>query len=404
MPNLYKRKQMHQPKGSKPPVPVKSDEDVLDDLLAEYLTLKKNLISGLNEGKISKEAFMKDVGEHLMKNHAAEENRLERLATMFEQYIFCYGKLTPLLEDKDVSDIQCFAYDNIRIKVKGKRRGTDIKFRSPQEFKNFVNYVATRNRANISDVNAIQRFVDNKSSEDFIYRFTVTMPLVNTYGEPYLVIRKVPKNFPEIPDLIREGMLTGEIADILVKRFRTGSTLICGGNSAGKTTLLNALKETLPEDMSVLISQQADELTSKHHPATFFMHSLPENSESKVHYDLGNISNAGLTFDIDFFIIGEVKGREALYLLNAAYSGQLCAATIHAPGADKALDKTVDYAMQAGSGYSKEELMQYLTEFQTIVFMKDYRVNQVYGVKGWNEAKRKPEYEVLYREGEPQWK
>ena len=378
----------------------KNDEDILDDLLADYWTLKKNILSGLMDENITKESFMQDVKEHLQKHYAASGEYLERLARMFEQYIFSYGILTPLMEHKDITDIHCYAYNNIRIKEKGKRKATEIKFRSPKAFKRFVNYVATRNTVNISDVNAIQRFVDNKSSEKFIYRFTLTQPLINTYDEPYLVIRKVPKDFPEIPDLVRNGMLTKEVADMLVERFRTGSTLICGGNSAGKTTLLNALKETLPQDMAVLIAQQADELTNKHHPAMFFMHSLPENSESRVRYDLKEISIAGLTFDIDFFIIGEVKGSEALYLLNAAYSGQLCAATIHAPGADKALDKTVDYAMQAGSRYSKNELMQYLAEFKTIVFMEKYIAYQVYGVKGWNEEKEKIEYEVLYRREE----
>ena len=49
-----------------------------------------------------------------------------------------------------------------------------------------------------------------------------------------------------------------------------------------------------------------------------FLHSLPGASESSVNYDLKHISIAGLTMDVDFFIIGEVKGGEALYLLNAA--------------------------------------------------------------------------------------
>lgn len=57
------------------------------------------------------------------------------------------------------------------------------------------------------------------------------------------------------------------------------------------------------------------------------------------------------------FIIGEVKGGEALYLLNAAYTGQICAATVHAPSADRAPEKIVDYAMY-DSRYSRNELMK----------------------------------------------
>lgn len=84
-----------------------------------------------------------------------------------------------------------------------------------------------------------------------------------------------------------------------------------------------------------------------------FMHSLSNTDESKAKYDLKNISIAGLTMDVDFFIIGEIKGEEARYLLNAAYTGQLCAATIHAPSAPKAIDKR----------YYARELANALREF-----------------------------------------
>jgi pilus assembly protein CpaF len=114
-----------------------------------------------------------------------------------------------------------------------------------------------------------------------------------------------------------------------------------------------------------------------------------------VHYDLKHISIAGLTMDVEFFIIGEVKGEEALYLLNAAYTGQLCAATIHAPSADKALDKLVDYAMYE-SRYSRKELMKMMECFTTTVFMERYKVKQVYANKGWNEEKETLEYEKIY--------
>ena len=125
-----------------------------------------------------------------------------------------------------------------------------------------------------------------------------------------------------------------------------------------------------------------------------FLHSLPGNGESQINYDLKNISIAGLTMDVDFFIIGEVKGSEALYLLNAAYTGQLCAATIHAPSADKAPNKLVDYAMY-DSRYSRNELMKMMDCFQTLVFMENYQVKQIYAGCGWNEQKQDLMYERI---------
>ena len=220
------------------------------------------------------------------------------------------------------------------------------------------------------------------------------MPLVNTCNEPYLCIRKVPRKFPQMKELIQKNMLDKETAQLLVQRFRNGSTLICGGNSSGKTTLLNALKETLPDDMAVLVAQQADELTTRFHPDMMFLHSLPGTSESQVSYDLKHISIAGLTMDVDFFIIGEIKGAEALYLLNAAYTGQLCAATIHAPSADRAPDKLVDYAMYE-SRYSRDELMKMLDCFETLIFMEHYRVKQIFACKGWSDKAKNLIYEKI---------
>ena len=188
-----------------------------------------------------------------------------------------------------------------------------VAFSSAREYRQFIDYIATRNQVNISNLNAIQRFTDNESHPDFILRFTLSMPLVNTYNEPYLCIRKVPRTFPQMKELIEQNMMDREIAELLVGRFREGSTLICGGNSSGKTTLLNALKETLPDNMAVLVAQQADELTTKYHPDMMFLHSLPGTGEQQVSYGLEEISIAGLTMDVDFFIIGEIKGAEAMY-------------------------------------------------------------------------------------------
>ena len=338
--------------------------------------------------------FLAEARQYVEEYMEVTREEEDELCQMFEQYIFGYSRLSPLIDDPTISDIRVISHDNIRVKREGVRMDGGIAFLSEKEYRQFIDYVATKNQVNISNVNAIQRFTDTESHPDFILRFTVSMPLVNTYNEPYLCIRKVPRNFPQMGELVEKGMLDRKTAELLVKRFAEGSTLICGGNSSGKTTLLNALKETLPDNMAILVAQQADELTTKYHPDMMFLHSLPGSGESQVSYDLKNISIAGLTMDVDFFIIGEIKGAEALYLLNAAYTGQICAATIHAPSADKAANKLVDYAMY-DSRYSRDELMKMMDCFKTLIFMEHYKVNQVYTGVGWNEEKHELEYERI---------
>ena len=369
-------------------------EESLERLVNDYTTRKQTSLIQMKKGIISREAFLVEAGQYIEEYFEVTVQEKEELLLTFEQYIFGYSRLSPLIDDKEVSDIRIVSHDNVRVKRNGRRGDAGITFQSEKEYRQFIDYVATKNQVNISNMNAIQRFTDTESHPDFILRFTVSMPLLNTYKEPYLCIRKVPKDFPQMKELITRNMMDEETARLLVQRFRQGSTLICGGNSSGKTTLLNALKETLPDNMAILVAQQADELTTKYHPDMMFLHSLPGNGESQVSYDLKNISIAGLTMDVDFFIIGEVKGAEALYLLNAAYTGQICAATIHAPSADKAPNKLVDYAMY-DSRYSRNELMKMMDCFQTLVFMENYQVKQIYAGCGWDEQKQDLMYERI---------
>ena len=376
-------------------VPKADLTELLGRLVDDYSARKQPSLIQMKKGLISRENFLEEAAQYARLTYGVSPEQARDLTDLFEQYLFGYSRISPLIDDREVSDIRIIGHHNIRVKRQGRRMDAGIRFLSEKEYRQFVDYVATKNQVNISNLNAIQRFTDSDSHPDFIVRFTVSMPLVNTYSEPYLCIRKVPRDFPEMEELIRRGMLDRELAELLICRFRDGSTLICGGNSSGKTTLLNALKETLPDDVAILVTQQADELTTKRHPDMMFLHSLPGSGESQVSYDLKSISIAGLTMDVDFFIVGEVKGEEALYLLNAAYTGQICAATLHAPSADRAVDKLVDYAMY-GSRYTREELMKMMECFTTVVFMEKYRVKQVFANRGWNRETREMDYERLY--------
>lgn len=63
---------------------------------------------------------------------------------MFYQYVFRYFRLTPLMEDPEISDIHCIAYNKIRIKKRGKRQEADVQFASNQEYREFIDRVATQ--------------------------------------------------------------------------------------------------------------------------------------------------------------------------------------------------------------------------------------------------------------------
>ena len=217
--------------------------DYLQELLEDYSARKQGSLLQLKKGILERERFLEEAREYISTHFTLSCEEQKRLLTSFEQYIFGYSILTPLMDDPEISDIRVISYRHIRVKRCGQRMEAGIAFASEKEYRHLVDAIATRNQVNISHLNAIQRFTDTQSHPDYILRFTISMPLLNAGGEPYLCIRKIPRKFPGMRQLIEKGVLTKELAELLVLRFGQGSTLICGGNSSGKTTLLNALKE-----------------------------------------------------------------------------------------------------------------------------------------------------------------
>ena len=380
-----------------------SVERIYKGLMNFYTRDSGDLLMRLKkEGHEGVEKFKTDALKSARELFSADDiSDINIAVSKLTENLFGYSVLTSAIKDKTVSDIKVHDWNKIVIKRKGKKFLSDISFNSPEEYKRFIESVTTRNKVNISNVNAIRRFTDNDTDGDSILRFTLVTPYLTTNENYELIIRKVPKNFPELEDLSEDdpGMLSPQIANYLKERLRSGSMLICGANSSGKTTILNALKEKIPADKSVLVLQQAEELTTKNHPDMIFLHSVEGNGESDTRYDLKDLSIAGLTMDIDYFIIGETKGAEAAYLLNASYTGHICATTIHAYSSQSALDKLVDYAKYT-SDYSKKELMAMLSNFKTVIFMKDYKVEEISEVNGFNEEISKMDYTKVFSRSE----
>ncbi len=291
-------------------------------------------------------------------------------------YFTGYHVLDPLIKDKDISDIKIISFDKIRVKRLGKREDCAIRFQSPQELKQFTEFVAAKNQVSISRVHAMQGFTDKSSNKDFILRFNISQSIINSVDTPYIHIRKIPKEKPSLKDLQEMGMLSKEHADYLKKRMKQGYLLIAGKGASGKTTLLNALLDEIPRDKSVLVIQENEELFSRVHPDMMFQHVLEQKGESKISYGLKELSINALLIDLDYIVIGEIKGGEALYFLNAAYTGHLGLATVHGQDGEAALYKLADY-VKYEADYSQEEIKKMLGCISTVCYMKDFKLHTI---------------------------
>lgn len=374
-------------------------KEIVDHLQNEFTSVRQNALLAVRKKQSTIEQFQYEVYKYLKRYYPDENKYYNTIMENLRSYIFGYYKLDVLINDPNISDIGCLAYNNIRVKIKGKNQQafvTDaegnknpLTFSDENSYNSFVNYVASKNNVNTTNINAIQIFTDRTSSEYYVLRFVIVMPILTSSNAPYLCIRKIRKDFPEMDELVEEKMFTNEMKEYFVERFKQGSFLVSGPSASGKTTFLNALKETIPHDKSVLICQETEEMSAKNHPYMMLEHPMTTRGEGKVNYSLYDIVAAGLLMNVNYFLIGEIKGKEASYLLNAAYTGHICATTIHSQSAMEALDKLTDYA-KYNSDYKKEELMKMLCTFKTLVYIQDYKVMEIYEVEGWDENKKQP--------------
>lgn len=369
-------------------------DQLLQDVVDYFTSVEKKLLPQMQQGIITKEAFLEHVDDYLSKRNLDPELAKET-KTAFEKYIWGYHVLDDLIEDESISDIKVMNENNIRVKRLGRREGTNVKFRSKDDYKSFVNYVAVKNKVNISDLNAIQTFTDRESNDKFILRFSIITQFITSTGTPYIHIRKIPKKKLKMDKLQELAMFDEKTKKYLIEKAKSeGGILFTGKGASGKTTLMNALLEEIPHNKSGLVIQENEELFADEHPEMMFEHIVVNRGESKIKYDLRDLAQMGLLTDLDYFIIGEIKGAEALYLLNASYTGHICWASVHGNSAEEAMNKLADYVKYEGD-YTKEDILKMLASISTVIFLKDFKVEGIAEIKGWDEETQDLKYEVI---------
>ncbi len=355
-------------------------DNVLDELLHYFIHVERQTLLLVQRGIKPRKVLLDAADRYLADKELAAEDRITIIKHL-SKFIWGYYILEEVISDPDVSDIKVLSADNVRVKRKGKRMGCDIRFPSNADYKRFVSMAAVKNKTNLADVNAIQSFTDKESNKDFILRFNISTEFVNSTNAPYMHIRKIPKKKHTLSELTELGMLDEDKAEYLRYAAKESSGILFAGKGAsGKTTLMNALLEHIPHDRSGLVIQENEELFSNIHPDLMFQHIVSAHGEGKIKYDLKDLSRNGLLTDLDYFIIGEIKGGEALYLLNAGYTGHKCWASLHAMSSSEAIDKLADY-VKYESDYSLNDIRKMLMGMKTIVYMKDFCVREISEVR-----------------------
>ena len=348
------------------------------------------------QGKISQHDFFRKVMNYIDRYHPGiKDNDKEVILSQINRWAYGFYILDPLIDADEISDIMVLAPDDIRVKVGSARYNSNFKFNSVTDYSTFITGIAVRNNLDIRG-KAIHVFSDTQTNDKFRLRLNIVLPYITSTEYPYFHIRKICKNKRGFDYLLKAGMLDTNIMNYLVDRARNGKGMIFTGKGAsGKTTLMNTLLDCIPFDKSGLVIQESEELFSDVHPHLMFEHITENSANSNLRYGLQDLARNGLLTDLDYFIIGEVKGAEAKYFINAADTGHKCWCSVHAPSALDAIDKLADYVTYE-SKYSKDEAAYMLKDLGTVIFMKDFKVCEIAEISGWDNEKKCLTYTPIY--------
>jgi len=322
-----------------------------------------------------------------------------QLLEMFRQCIFGYYVLTPLILAKDVSDIKVYGYDHITVKANGTRYVADVKFFSEEDYKSWYERILRIHKLGKSEEYALGHCTDRKGVDAYYLRIDVQLPCITSTEKSNIHIRKMPKEKLTWEYLKENGMLDDEMIEYLKDRIMAGySFLISGRGGSGKSTLLNNMIDLIPYDESILVSQESDELYSHEHPQAQFEHTMTvRKNDTVTEYNLEDELRLGLLQDIDNFIIGEIKGGEALYVFTTAMStGARFFGTIHSNDARSSVTRLAQCARYV-SDYSMETLEEMFgsTPF-VLIHMSHFSIDEIVEVDGWDEKEKSLIFQTVY--------
>lgn len=224
--------------------------------------------------------------------------------------------LQPFLEDPEITEIMANGPDHIYVERNGKLERTAAVFESKERLEDVIQQiVGTVNRT----VNEAHPIVDARLEDGS--RVNAVLPPVALNG-PILTIRKFREDPITMQELIQWGTITEEAAEFLRWLIeRRYNVFVCGGTGSGKTTLLNILSNYIPVQERIITIEDAAELQLKSLDNVVTLETRKPNVEGKGEISIRDLIRASLRMRPDRIIVGEIRGAEALDMLQALNTG-----------------------------------------------------------------------------------
>jgi pilus assembly protein CpaF len=298
-----------------------------------------------------------------------------------------FGPLEPLLNDASISDILVNGAKQVYVEKSGKLYLTDVEFKDNVHLRHVMDRI----------VSTVGRHIDESSPmcdarlPDGSRVNAIIPPLAVDY--PVLSIRKFRTDALSIDDLLKYGTINEEIAQVAMACVRSRlNILISGGTGAGKTTLLNIMSAYISNNERIVTIEDSAELQLQQ-PHVVRLETRPPNIEGRGEVTQYELLINSLRMRPDRIILGEVRGREALDMLqamNTGHDGSMC--TVHANSPRDALSRLETMVAMGGHELPQSAVRQQVSSALDVIMQ----------VQRLPDGTRKLTYftEVLAMEGE----
>jgi len=344
-----KEKEKSEPKSTSEP---KIEEDYLTSHELKYRTiLLEKLLSVMDLariGEIEPEKAKLQI-QDLANNVIIEENlpvnakSRERITEAVQFEILGLGPLEYLIRDKRVSDIMINGAKNSYVERAGRLEKSTVVFDDDAHLMRIIDRIASQVGRRVDESSPM---VDARLKDGS--RVNAIVPPLALDG-PSLSIRRFPADPLTLKDLIAFGAVTVGMAKLMTAAVEAGKNiLISGGTGSGKTTMLNSLSSYIPEEERIVTIEDAAELQLQQDHLVR-LETRPPNIEGKGEITARDLVRNALRMRPDRVILGEIRGAEALDMLqamNTGHDGSL--ATVHANTPRDALSRVENMVAMAG--------------------------------------------------------
>ncbi len=280
------------------------------------LTLRRQLLEKLPEGLELNDDDLYQRIDALMLLHPELDlrTRLYLRSAIFNSFRRL-DLLSELLDDPSITEICINSSEEIFVERNGRMSRWNRQFETPDQLEEVIQTIVSQvNRT----VNTSTPIVDARLPDGS--RVHVVLPPVALKGAT-MTIRKFPEPIT-MEKLIAWGSITPEAAEFLRQLIRAGYNIfISGATNSGKTTFLNALSAYIPDSERVITIEDSAELKLQHIPNLVSLETRNKNSEGQGAISIQDLIRASLRMSPNRIIVGEIRGKEALDMLNAMNTG-----------------------------------------------------------------------------------